>query len=84
MILVRHGLMVVGLPFSGKTTGIMMLAQALTLCAKEKTMAEYAVETNIVNPKSITMKQLYGSYDEVSNEWSDGVLAVKFRNFAKS
>ena len=38
MILVRHGLMVVGLPFSGKTTALSMLAKALTLCAKEQSM----------------------------------------------
>jgi dynein heavy chain len=31
MILVRHGLMVVGLPFSGKTSSIKVLAGALTL-----------------------------------------------------
>ncbi len=34
MILVRHGLMVVGLPFSGKTTALQTLAKALTLCNK--------------------------------------------------
>jgi dynein heavy chain len=31
MILVRHGLMVVGLPFAGKTSCIKVLAGALTL-----------------------------------------------------
>jgi dynein heavy chain len=84
MILVRHGLMVVGLPFAGKSSCIKVLAGALTLLNERGFMNENKTVITIINPKSITMKQLYGFNDEISHEWTDGVLAVKFRAFAKA
>ncbi|XP_064629143.1 dynein axonemal heavy chain 1-like isoform X2 [Lineus longissimus] len=84
---VRHGLMLVGPTGSGKTKCYETLQKAST--ALKGTIAPSgspfeATHTYVLNPKSITMGQLYGEFDALTHEWTDGILSSLIRVGAAS
>ncbi|XP_026763473.2 dynein axonemal heavy chain 12 [Galleria mellonella] len=82
MMIVRHGFMLVGDPFAGKSVTLKILSEALTLMEERKQPDGCACTYKVLNPKAVTMGQLYGAFDPISYEWTDGIVATMFRDFA--
>jgi len=60
--------MLVGDPFGSKTSVISTMASALTMLNEQGLEDYQKVVYKTINPKSITMGQLYGQFDPVSHE----------------
>jgi dynein heavy chain len=69
--------MIVGPTGGGKTKNYRILQSAMTALAGEGGQAK--VFAWVLNPKSITMGQLYGQFNEQTHEWTDGILAYRVR-----
>ncbi|XP_074200861.1 dynein axonemal heavy chain 1 isoform X9 [Camelus bactrianus] len=81
-MLVRHGLMLVGPTGSGKSNCYRVLAAAMTLLKGQPSISGgvyEAVNYYVLNPKSITMGQLYGEFDLLTHEWTDGIFSSLIR-----
>ncbi|XP_072576883.1 dynein axonemal heavy chain 1 isoform X1 [Vulpes vulpes] len=79
---VRHGLMLVGPAGSGKSNCYRVLAAAMTSLKGQPSISGgvyEAVNYYVLNPKSITMGQLYGEFDLLTHEWTDGIFPSLIR-----
>eukprot|EP00930_Biecheleria_cincta_P008311 TRINITY_DN10972_c0_g5_i1.p1 TRINITY_DN10972_c0_g5~~TRINITY_DN10972_c0_g5_i1.p1 ORF type:complete len:3933 (-),score=932.09 TRINITY_DN10972_c0_g5_i1:47-11569(-) len=85
---VRHGLMLVGPTGGGKTMNYRLLQETSIRMNEAGEMSASGpyqkVQTHILNPKSITQAQLYGAFDEVTREWSDGIASECVRTAVAS
>ena len=80
-MVVRHGVMLVGPTGGGKTTTYEVLAAALTDLHKQGVKhADYKpVQTTVLNPKAVSMGELYGEVNPITTEWRDGLMATSVR-----
>ncbi|KAK2499642.1 hypothetical protein MC885_013750 [Smutsia gigantea] len=80
-MLVRHGVMLVGPTGGGKTTVYQVLAETLGDLQKLGIANPFyqPVKTYVLNPKSITMGELYGEVNNITLEWKDGLMALSVR-----
>ncbi|XP_069560973.1 dynein axonemal heavy chain 6 [Brachyistius frenatus] len=83
-MLVRHGVMLVGPTGGGKTTVYTILADTLETLHHTGHHADnpfyQPVKTYVLNPKSVSMGELYGEVNTLTLEWRDGLMALSVRD----
>jgi dynein heavy chain len=80
---VRFGVMLVGPTLGGKSTDYKSLAIALTQLREDNHPDEKFQKTvyRCLNPKAISMGELYGEFNELTQEWTDGLGSRLMRGF---
>ncbi|XP_048588102.1 dynein axonemal heavy chain 2 isoform X2 [Nematostella vectensis] len=75
----RHSTMVVGQTGSGKSVTWRVLQSAMTRLKRDGEPGFNVVREFPINPKAVSLGELYGEFDLNTNEWTDGVLSSVMR-----
>ena len=81
---IRFGATLVGPAGTGKTSCYRILAALMTNLREEKHSSNpvfQRVKYRILNPKCITMGELYGEFNPLTQEWHDGLASTIMREF---
>jgi len=84
---IRFGVLLLGMTGSGKSTLIYALASAMTALAGKKGVdATQKVSVYSLNPKVVSLGELYGNYSLTTGEWKDGLASsiVRMTNSDRS
>ncbi|OQR87505.1 dynein heavy chain 6, axonemal [Thraustotheca clavata] len=78
---VRFGGTLVGPTGAGKTTCYRMLQNIMTTLRQQGSQNPLfqVVQARVLNPKCITMGELYGEFNELTQEWHDGLASMIMR-----
>uniref|UniRef100_A0A667XC84 Dynein axonemal heavy chain 2 n=1 Tax=Myripristis murdjan TaxID=586833 RepID=A0A667XC84_9TELE len=76
----RHSSMLVGKTGSGKTVTWRTLQNALITLHRKKEPGFQLVRVYPLNPKAVSLGELYGENNLSTNEWTDGVLSSLMRS----
>ena len=84
-MVVRHGVMLVGVTAVGKTTVSATLGKAFSTMKEDGAPGGFEkVDQFTLNPKSITMGELYGEFNLLTQEWTDGIISTIVREACNS
>ncbi|KAK2860339.1 hypothetical protein Q7C36_004505 [Tachysurus vachellii] len=75
----RHSSMIVGKTGSGKSVTWQTLKSTLSTLNRKGEPGFNLVHECPLNPKAVSLGELYGEYDLSTNEWTDGVLSSLMR-----
>ncbi|XP_013149055.1 PREDICTED: dynein heavy chain 2, axonemal [Papilio polytes] len=75
----RHSSILLGDTNTAKSVSWKMLAATVTRLHREGVPGFEAVQVYPMNPKALTLGELYGEYNLATGEWKDGVLSAIMR-----
>ncbi|XP_017886409.1 dynein heavy chain 2, axonemal [Ceratina calcarata] len=75
----RHSTMLVGESNTAKTVTWKILQNTMTSMRNDRKPGYTAVHVYPINPKALSLAELYGEYNLITGEWHDGVISMIMR-----